>query len=112
MLLTTTDNVKGYSVKAYHGIVVGEAVIGANIIRDLFAKLRDVVGGHTTAYEQVLRQAREDAQAEMMELAGEAGANAVIGVTFDYETLGKNNTIILVTAAGTAVTLSKPKKKN
>ena len=107
MLLLTLDSVKGLSVKNYRGIVSGESVVGANIIHDAFAKIRDVVGGHVKGYEKVLHKAREAALKDLEKAAEKLGANAVLGIAFDYEFLGKDNTILLVTATGTAVTLSK-----
>ena len=105
MIITTTNSVEGKPVKEYRGIVMGEAIIGANIIKDLFASVRDVVGGRAGAYEEALRTARQDALREMSNRAQELGANAVIGVDIDYEVLGKAGSMLMVTSAGTAVTL-------
>lgn len=103
MLVTTTNSVEGHPVKEYRGLVAGEAILGANVFRDLFASIRDIVGGRAGAYERVLNNARETAVKEMEEKAAQMGANAVIGVDIDYETVGKG--MLMVTAAGTAVTL-------
>jgi uncharacterized protein YbjQ (UPF0145 family) len=89
MIMTTTNAVEGRRVDDYLGIVMGEAIIGANIIKDLFAAVRDVVGGRAGAYEEALRSARQEALREMATRAQELGANAVIGVDIDYEVLGK-----------------------
>lgn len=106
MIITTTNSVEGRSVTAYKGIVMGEAIIGANIIKDLFAAVRDVVGGRAGAYEEALRSARQDALREMAHRAQELGADAIIGVDIDYEVLGKAGSMLMVTSAGTAVELS------
>lgn len=87
------------------GIVTGEAILGANIFHDLFASVRDIVGGRSGSYEQVLRSAREQALAEMQQEAASRGADAVIGVDLDYETVGQNGSMLMVTASGTAVKL-------
>jgi len=106
MIVTTTPSVEGRSVADYLGIVTGEAIIGANIIKDLFAGIRDIVGGRAGAYENALREARSEALREMVSEAKERGADAVIGVDIDYEVLGRGNGMLMVTAAGTAVRLS------
>jgi uncharacterized protein YbjQ (UPF0145 family) len=106
MIITTTNTVEGQSVEEYLGIVMGEAIIGANIIKDLFAAVRDVVGGRAGAYEDALRSARQEALREMSAQAQSMGANAVIGVDIDYEVLGKAGSMLMVTSAGTAVRLS------
>ena len=106
MIITTTNNIEGRSVEEYRGIVMGEAIIGANIIKDLFAAVRDVVGGRAGAYEDALRSARQEALREMSTRAQELGADAVIGVDIDYEVLGKAGSMLMVTSAGTAVKLS------
>ncbi|HEU5423229.1 MAG TPA: heavy metal-binding domain-containing protein [Nitrolancea sp.] len=107
MIVTTTNNVEGRAVREYLGIVSGEAILGANIFRDIFAGIRDVVGGRSGAYEQELRKARDIAVAEMSEAAQQLGADAVVGVDIDYETieLGNHGGMMMVTAAGTAVKL-------
>jgi len=103
MLVTTTNTVEGHRVAEYKGLVAGEAILGANLFRDLFASIRDIVGGRAGAYEKVLNDARETAVAEMCDKAASLGANAVIGVDIDYETVGTNGSMLMVTAAGTAV---------
>lgn len=105
LTVTTTHSVEGHAVTAYHGLVSGEAVLGANFIRDMFANIRDVVGGRSGSYEKELKKARDIALAEMVEEARERGANAVIGVDLDYETVGERGSMLMVTASGTAVTL-------
>jgi uncharacterized protein YbjQ (UPF0145 family) len=101
MISTTTNTLEGKRIITYHGIVTGETIIGANIFRDFFASIRDIVGGRSGAYEEVLRQARETAMSEMEDQARKLGANAVIGVDLDYETVG--NSMLMVTVSGTAV---------
>ena len=103
MLITTTSIVEGRPVSRYLGIVTGEAIIGANIFRDLFAGVRDIVGGRSATYEKGLAEARELALGEMKERAVALGANAVIAVDLDYEVLVSNNGMLMVSASGTAV---------
>ena len=103
MLLTTTSVVEGRPVSRYLGLVTGEAIIGANIFRDMFATVRDVVGGRSGTYEKGLAEARETAMREMQQRAQELGANAVIGIDLDYEVLGQNNGMLMVSVSGTAV---------
>lgn len=103
MLVTTTNTIEGRRISAYKGLVAGESILGANLFRDLFASIRDIVGGRAGAYEKVLNDARETAIAEMTDKATALGANAVIGVDIDYETVGQNGSMLMVTAAGTAV---------
>ena len=103
MLVTTTHNVEGKRIVAYKGVIAGEAIMGANVFRDFFAAIRDVVGGRAGAYEKVLRDARENAIGELTDRAAELGCNAVIGVDIDYETLGAKGGMLMVTASGTAV---------
>jgi uncharacterized protein YbjQ (UPF0145 family) len=105
MLVTTTPLVVGRNIEEYFGIVSGEAILGANIFRDLFAGLTDIVGGRSGAYETELRRAKEIALAEMTEQAAALGANAVVGVDLDYETLGANGGMLMVSTSGTAVRL-------
>ncbi|MDR4308012.1 heavy metal-binding domain-containing protein [Chelatococcus sambhunathii] len=105
MLITTTNTVEGRRIVEYHGLVSGEAILGANIFRDMFAAIRDIVGGRAGAYEKELKSARDIAVEEMTEEARARGANAVIGVDLDYETVGKEGAMLMVTASGTAVTL-------
>ena len=105
MIVTTTNTIDGRPITTYHGIVTGEAILGANIFKDLFAGVRDIVGGRSGAYEKELRKARELAIGEMQDFARELGANAVVGVDIDYETIqmGSGGGMLMVTAAGTAV---------
>ena len=104
MLITTTPEVNGRPITSYLGIVTGEAILGANVFKDLFAGIRDIVGGRSGAYEQELRRAREIAFEELTEQARQMGADAVVGVDVDYETVGQGS-MLMVTAAGTAVHL-------
>ncbi|QJD80971.1 heavy metal-binding domain-containing protein [Spirosoma rhododendri] len=105
MLITTTSSVEGKRITKYIGIVNGEAIIGANIVKDFFAGIRDVVGGRSGAYEQGLREAKSIALKEMTDQALRLGANAIIGVDLDYETIGGNGSMLMVSANGTAVVL-------
>ena len=106
MILTTTHEREGRRRERYLGIVFGEAIVGANVLRDLLAQIRDIVGGRSGAYEAELRRARETALAEMAEAARRLGADAVVGVDLDYEVLGSGNSMLMVTASGTAVKLA------
>ena len=103
MIVTTTPSVEGYPISAYHGIVVGEAILGANVIRDVFAGITDILGGRSNAYEQELAKARKTALSEMEDRARDLGANAVVGVDLDYEVI---NNMLMVSASGTAVTVA------
>lgn len=103
MIVTTTHGIDGQQVERYLGLVTGEAILGANLFRDLFAGIRDIVGGRSGAYEKELAKAREIAIQEMVAQAQQRGANAVIGVDLDYEVLGQANGMLMVTASGTAV---------
>ncbi|MDL2208466.1 heavy metal-binding domain-containing protein [Parabacteroides sp. OttesenSCG-928-O15] len=103
MLLTTTNTLDGKEIIEYFGIVSGETIIGANIVKDFFAGITDIVGGRSGAYEKVLKQAKDAALQEMSDQAARLGANAVIGIDLDYETVGSGSTMLMVTAAGTAV---------
>jgi len=105
MIVTTTNSIEGRQIVQYHGIVTGEAIFGANIFRDFFASIRDVVGGRAGSYEKVMRDGRDTAISEMIEEAQRLGANAVIGVDLDYGAIGARESMMLVTASGTAVTL-------
>ena len=102
MIVTTTPSIEGQKIARYHGIVTGEAILGANIFRDVFASVRDIVGGRSAAYEQELGRARETALREMEERAAMLGANAIVGVDLDYEVI---NNMLMVSASGTAVTV-------
>jgi uncharacterized protein YbjQ (UPF0145 family) len=105
MLITTTPTIEGKKVLKYHGLVSGEAIMGANVFKDLFAGIRDIVGGRSGAYEEELRQAKDIAIAEMAEHAAKLGANAVIAVDLDYETItiSGGGSMLMVSASGTAV---------
>jgi uncharacterized protein YbjQ (UPF0145 family) len=106
MTITTTPSIEGKQIREYRGVVTGEAILGANIFRDLFAGLRDIVGGRSASYEKELRNAREVAMGELAAAAQERGANAVVGVDLDYEVLGQNNGMLMVSVSGTAVVVS------
>lgn len=103
MIVTTTPSIDGKQVKEYKGIVTGETIIGANIFKDFFAGIRDIIGGRSGSYEKVLSEARETALEEMRSRAREMGANAVLGVDLDYEVIGANGSMLMVSASGTAV---------
>ena len=103
MTLTTTPTIEGKSIRDYRGIVTGEAIIGANIFKDFFAGIRDIVGGRSAAYEAELRSARELALQEMAEAARQQGGNAVVGIDLDYEVVGQGGSMLMVCASGTAV---------
>ncbi len=105
MIKTTTPGVDGRAVTEYLGVVTGEAILGANIFRDLFAGVRDIVGGRSGAYEEELRKAREIALHEMEEEASSRGADAIVGIDLDYETVGQGASMLMVSASGTAVRL-------
>ena len=105
MILTTTPEIAGRSITGYRGIVTGEVIVGANIFRDLFASITDIVGGRSGAYESKLRDAREQAFRELENEAREKGADAVVGIDIDYEVLGRDGSMMMVTVSGTAVTL-------
>ena len=105
MLMTTTALVEGKHVAKYYGVVTGEAIIGANAIRDIFASVRDFFGGRSGSYEEVLRKAKDTAMREMAQEAERLGANAVIGIDLDYETVGGSGSMLMVTCSGTAVSL-------
>ena len=103
MTLSTTPAIEGRRITKYCGIVTGEAIMGANIFKDLFAGIRDIVGGRSATYERELRRARELALAEIAQNAAEVGANAVVGIDLDYETVGGQGSMLMVTVSGTAV---------
>ena len=105
MIVSTTNNIEGRPVKNYLGIVTGETIIGANILKDFFAGIRDIVGGRSGSYEKVLREAKDIALKEMTDNAIRLNADAVVGIDLDYETVGKNGGMLMVTASGTAVSL-------
>lgn len=103
MIITTTPSIEGKVIKQYLGLVVGEAIVGANIFKDIFAGIRDIVGGRSAAYEQELQNARNIALQEMIDRAAAMGANAVVGIDLDYEVLGQGGSMLMVTVSGTAV---------
>ena len=103
MIVTTTPTVEGKRITRYCGVVAGEAILGANLFKDLFAGIRDLVGGRSATYERELQRARDLALREMEEMARAAGGNAVVGVDLDYEVLGTGNGMLMVSASGTAV---------
>ena len=103
MIITTTPNIEGRRINRYLGVVTGEAIMGANVFRDLFAGIRDIVGGRAGAYEKELKKAREIAFEEMEEEADQLGANAVVAVDIDYEVLGEKSGMLMVSVSGTAV---------
>lgn len=105
MIVTTTDTLEGKTIVAYYGVVSGEAILGANIFRDFFASIRDIVGGRSGMYEKSLREAKEIAMREMTEAARAMGANAVIGIDIDYENInvGDGGSMLMVATSGTAV---------
>ena len=105
MLVSTTPTIEGRPIRDYLGVVAGEAILGANIFRDVFASVRDVIGGRSGSYEKVLREARESALKEMQDEARRLGADAVVGIDYDYETLGASGSMLMVAVSGTAVRL-------
>jgi uncharacterized protein YbjQ (UPF0145 family) len=107
MILTTTPSIEGKTAIKYLGLVSGDAILGANIFRDFFASIRDIVGGRSAAYEAELRKAKEIALGEMREQARRLGANAIVGIDIDYETIGASSSMLMVSASGTAVLVEK-----
>jgi len=105
MILTTTPTIEGRPIREYKGVVTGETIIGANIVKDFFASIRDVVGGRSDSYEQVLREAKDTSLKEMTKRAQAIGANAVVGIDIDYETIGNSNSMLMVATSGTAVVI-------
>lgn len=105
MIVTTTPNVEGKKVKEYKGIVSGEAILGAHIFKDMFAGIRDIVGGRSQTYEKELRKAKEIALAEMIENAAKLNANAILSIDLDYETIGNTGSMLMVSVSGTAVVI-------
>lgn len=103
MQLSTTPSLEGMKINRYYGVVTGEAILGANIFRDFFASIRDIVGGRSAAYEKELAKAREIAFEEMSQKASEMGANAIVGIDIDYETVGADGGMLMVSVSGTAV---------
>lgn len=105
MIISTTPTIEGKHITRYHGVVAGEAILGANIFRDFFAGIRDIVGGRSAAYENELRKARQIALQEIEQQARDLGANAVVGIDIDYETVGPRGGMLMVSVSGTAVTI-------
>lgn len=105
MILTTTPTIEGHPVRHYLGIVTSETIIGANVLKDFMAGIRDLVGGRSNAYEQVLREAKDAALQELTSRAQTLGANAIVGIDFDYETVGSSGSMLMVTCSGTAVVI-------
>ena len=105
MILTTTPTIEGQPIKQYLGIVTGETIIGANAVKDFMAGLTDFFGGRSTTYEKVLIEAKESALAELQQRAAQKGANAIVGIDLDYETVGANGGMLMVTVSGTAVVI-------
>lgn len=105
MILSTTPTIEGRTIREYKGVVTGETIIGANMFKDLFAGIRDIVGGRSGAYEKVLREAKDTSMQEMMDRARELGANAIVGIDIDYETIGQSNSMLMVATSGTAVVI-------
>ena len=105
MILSTTPQIEGRTIREYKGVVTGETIIGANIVKDFFAGIRDVVGGRSASYEQVLREAKDTSMNEMMERARAIGANAIVGIDIDYETIGSSGSMLMVATSGTAVVI-------
>ena len=103
MITTTTNTIEGRQIREYLGLVTGEAIMGANVFRDFMAGITDLIGGRSGAYESKLADARETALQELQDIAQQKGANAVVGIDIDYEVLGVNNGMLMVTATGTAV---------
>jgi uncharacterized protein YbjQ (UPF0145 family) len=103
MIVTTTPQIEGKRITRYCGVVTGEAILGANIFKDLFASVRDIVGGRSATYEKELQRARDIALDELQQRARAVGGNAVVGVDLDYEVLGQGNSMLMVSASGTAV---------
>jgi uncharacterized protein YbjQ (UPF0145 family) len=106
MIVTTTPNIEGRPITRYCGVISGEAILGANMFKDLFAGIRDLVGGRSATYERELQRARDIAMSELQHRAQELGANAVVGVDLDYEVLGQSNGMLMVSISGTAVVIS------
>ena len=105
MLITTTPTIEGRPMQAYKGVVTGETIVGANVFKDFLAGIRDIIGGRSGSYEKVLREAKDTSLAEMQQRAAELGANAIVGVDIDYETVGQNSSMLMVAVSGTAVVI-------
>ena len=105
MLLSTTPTIEGRRILEYKGVVTGETIVGANVLKDFMAGLRDFFGGRSGTYEKVLLEAKESAMSQMEELAAQMVANAIVGIDLDYETIGENGSMLMVTCSGTAVVI-------
>ena len=105
MILSTTPTIEGRPIRDYKGVVTGETIIGANFLKDFMAGIRDFVGGRSSAYERVLREAKDTSMKEMEDRAAEMGANAIVGIDIDYETIGQGNSMLMVAVSGTAVVI-------
>ena len=105
MILSTTPTIEGQTIREYKGIVTGETIIGANFVKDFFASVRDIVGGRSASYEQVLIEAKETSLHEIRQSAEAIGANAIVGIDIDYETIGANGSMLMVATSGTAVVI-------
>ena len=105
MLITTTPTIEGRPIQAYKGVVTGETIVGANVFKDFLAGIRDIIGGRSGSYEKVLRESKDTSLAEMQQRAAELGANAIVGVDIDYETVGQNSSMLMVAVSGTAVVI-------
>ena len=105
MILSTTPQIEGHPNREYKGVVTGETIIGANFVKDFFAGIRDIVGGRAASYERVLQEAKETSMREMMQRAQAMGANAIVGIDIDYETVGANGSMLMVATSGTAVVI-------
>jgi uncharacterized protein YbjQ (UPF0145 family) len=103
--VTTTPTIEGHPIQKYHGIVVGEVILGANIFRDFLAGIRDMVGGRSGSYERILKKARDEAIAELQAECASRGGNAVVGIDLDYEVIGDTGSMLMVSASGTAVSV-------
>lgn len=103
VIVSSTPTLEGHPIQDYRGIVVGEVIVGANLFRDLFANIRDIVGGRSGSYERILKQARDEAIEELQAEAAARGCNAVVGVDLDYEVVGDTGSMLMVSASGTAV---------
>ena len=105
MILSTTPQIEGRTIREYKGVVTGETIIGANAFKDFFAGIKDIVGGRAGGYEKVLREAKDTSMQEMTQRAQALGANAVVGIDIDYETIGTNGSMLMVATSGTAVVI-------
>ena len=105
MIITTTPNIEGHPIKEYKGLVTGETIIGANFLKDFLASITDFFGGRSSSYEAALAKAKDVALREMQDRAAAMGANAIVGIDLDYEVLGKENSMLMVTSSGTAVVI-------